>query len=74
MVDSNQRTQRNYNQVPLLDDQNIDWSGFNRDELMARIRKEQEGAAITRLRHSEVRYEVTDNCNAECIMCPRDLH
>jgi len=26
------------------------------------------------LQHPEVRYEVTDNCNADCIMCPRDLH
>jgi len=26
------------------------------------------------LQHPEVRYEVTDHCNAECIMCPRDLH
>lgn len=26
------------------------------------------------LQHPEVRYEVTDKCNAECIMCPRDLH
>ena len=26
------------------------------------------------LRHPEVRYEVTDNCNAHCIMCPRDKH
>jgi len=26
------------------------------------------------LQHSEVRYEVTDQCNAECVMCPRDLH
>ena len=26
------------------------------------------------LQHPEVRYEVTDNCNAECVMCPRDLH
>ena len=26
------------------------------------------------LKHTEVRYEVTDNCNASCIMCPRDKH
>ena len=26
------------------------------------------------LQHPEVRYEVTDNCNADCIMCPRDKH
>ena len=29
---------------------------------------------ITKLLHPEVRYEVTDHCNASCIMCPRDLH
>ena len=29
---------------------------------------------ITQLLHPEVRYEVTDNCNASCIMCPRDKH
>lgn len=29
---------------------------------------------ITQLLHPEVRYEVTDHCNASCIMCPRDKH
>ena len=27
-----------------------------------------------KLQHPEVRYEVTDHCNATCIMCPRDKH
>ncbi|MBT8113724.1 MAG: radical SAM protein, partial [Gammaproteobacteria bacterium] len=27
-----------------------------------------------KLQHPEVRYEVTDLCNATCIMCPRDKH
>ncbi|MGH8616781.1 MAG: radical SAM/SPASM domain-containing protein [Burkholderiales bacterium] len=31
-------------------------------------------APVTALLHPEVRYEVTDNCNASCIMCPRDKH
>ena len=31
-------------------------------------------APITKLLHPEVRYEVTDHCNATCIMCPRDKH
>jgi len=31
-------------------------------------------APITRLLHPEVRYEVTDHCNATCVMCPRDKH
>lgn len=26
------------------------------------------------LRHPEVRYEVTDHCNAHCVMCPREKH
>lgn len=26
------------------------------------------------MEHPEVRYEVTDNCNAHCIMCPREKH
>ena len=31
-------------------------------------------APVTQLLHPEVRYEVTDHCNASCIMCPRDKH
>ena len=27
-----------------------------------------------KLQHPEVRYEVTDHCNAHCIMCPREKH
>lgn len=26
------------------------------------------------LQHPEVRYEVTDKCNAHCVMCPREKH
>jgi MoaA/NifB/PqqE/SkfB family radical SAM enzyme len=33
-----------------------------------------EEVAVTQLLHPEVRYEVTDHCNASCIMCPRDKH
>ena len=29
---------------------------------------------MKKLQHPEVRYEVTDHCNASCIMCPRDSH
>ena len=29
---------------------------------------------IEMLMHAEVRYEVTDHCNATCIMCPREEH
>jgi MoaA/NifB/PqqE/SkfB family radical SAM enzyme len=65
---------RPYDQKSLLSDRSIKWEGFNSDELMARIRKEAAEAPITRLRHPEARYEVTDHCNADCIMCPREQH
>jgi pyruvate-formate lyase-activating enzyme len=52
----------------------MDWNGFNREELLTHVRQEKEEQPITRLRHPEVRYEVTDHCNAECVMCPRDAH
>lgn len=68
------KVKRAYDQETLLDDKSINWSGFSRDNLLARVRKEQLDNGISRLRNSEVRFEVTDNCNAECIMCPRDLH
>jgi len=29
---------------------------------------------MKKLQHPEVRYEVTDHCNASCIMCPRESH
>lgn len=61
-------------QKSLLDDGSVQWDGFDRKELLERIRQEQADQPIARLRHPEVRYEVTDHCNAECIMCPRDLH
>jgi MoaA/NifB/PqqE/SkfB family radical SAM enzyme len=38
------------------------------------LRELENEPEITRLLHPEVRYEVTDNCNATCIMCPRDKH
>src|SRR5690349_17998375 len=41
------------------------------DALLRELENEPE---ITQLLHPEVRYEVTDNCNATCIMCPRDKH
>jgi len=67
-------TKKDYSQESLLSDRSIDWNGSDRDELMARVREELAAKPIERLRHPEVRYEVTDNCNAECIMCPRDMH
>jgi len=65
---------RDFSQQALLNDKSINWNGFDRDDLMARVRQENEQTPITRLRHPEVRYEVTDHCNAECVMCPRDHH
>ena len=65
---------RPYDQKSLLSDRSVKWEGFDFDELMARIRKEAAEAPITRLRHPEARYEVTDHCNADCIMCPREQH
>ena len=44
------------------------------DAVAALMRELENEPAVTRLLHPEVRYEVTDNCNASCIMCPRDKH
>lgn len=64
---------RQYDQDSLLNDGSVSWKGFDRDNLLSSIHNRR-NAPITRLRHPEVRYEVTDHCNAECIMCPRDIH
>lgn len=74
MARVNLQGKRSYDQETLLNDSSVRWKGFDRETLMASVRRELEEGPITRLRHPEVRYEVTDNCNAECIMCPRDLH
>jgi pyruvate-formate lyase-activating enzyme len=68
------KANRNYDQENLLNDDSMRWQGYDRENLLATVRKELDDSPITTLRHPEVRYEVTDNCNAECIMCPRDLH
>jgi len=64
----------NYDQETLLNDRSINWNGFEKANLLTQLKKRAESSPITRLRHSEVRYEVTDHCNAECIMCPREQH
>ena len=74
MVRQRTDTTRQYDQETLLNDRSVNWEGFDREALLAKIGKEAAEGPITHLRHPEVRYEVTDNCNAECIMCPRDLH
>ena len=74
MTNQRLKVQRSYTQESLLNDRSVNWKGFDRESLLAQARGELEGAPITRLRHPEVRYEVTDHCNAECVMCPRDQH
>ena len=74
MVNARLKAQRSYDQESLLNDRSMNWNGFDREGLMAHIRRESQEKPITRLRHPEVRYEVTDHCNAECVMCPRDVH
>lgn len=74
MVNIRLKFQKNYDQESLLSDRSVNWKGYSRDELLARVRQANMDAPITHLRHPEVRYEVTDHCNAECIMCPRDSH
>lgn len=65
---------RKFDQHSLLEDGSVKWEGFSREILLQQIRQDQESSPITMLRHAEVRYEVTDHCNAECIMCPRESH
>src|SRR5665647_738579 len=60
-----------YSQDQLLADGSV---SIPRDRSWGIINKLPEEAPITKLLHSEVRYEVTDHCNASCIMCPRDKH
>lgn len=60
-----------YSQQRLLSDGSVVTAA---DEMAGLMRELENEPAITRLLHPEVRYEVTDNCNASCIMCPRDKH
>lgn len=55
----------------LLDDGSMVWNGHDRAKV---LRFAEEERPVTALTHPEVRYEVTDHCNAMCIMCPRDKH
>lgn len=68
------KVKRDYSQQTLLNDNSVHWEGFDQEDLMASVRKELAESRVTRLRHAEVRYEVTDHCNAACIMCPREIH
>lgn len=60
-----------YGDEPLLNDGSV---ALPRDRIAAKLRVIPVEVPITRLLHPEVRYEVTDHCNATCIMCPRDKH
>lgn len=55
----------------LLTDGSVD---VGADELAGLLQRLEGEPEITSLLHPEVRYEVTDKCNATCIMCPRDKH
>ena len=74
MVNVRQKVQKSYDQESLLNDRSVNWDGFDREGMIATLREEYAQKPITSLRHPEVRYEVTDHCNADCVMCPRDLH
>ena len=63
--------QGRYSQERLLRDGSV-VAGANEVEVL--LRELESEPQITQLLHPEVRYEVTDNCNASCIMCPRDKH
>ena len=60
-----------YIQQSLLRDGSISLDEPNIKALLSEL---PEDPPITRLLHAEVRYEVTDHCNATCIMCPREEH
>ena len=60
-----------YSQDRLLTDGSVTLPA---DRIGAKLAAIPVDAPVTALLHPEVRYEVTDNCNASCIMCPRDKH
>lgn len=65
------KTCHDYSDAHLLADGSVDFTGEDRERRLAQAAAEPQ---VATLRHPEVRYEVTDRCNAACIMCPRDLH
>jgi sulfatase maturation enzyme AslB (radical SAM superfamily) len=60
-----------YSEGGLLGDGSVRGSPEELREILGILEGE---SPITKLLHPEVRYEVTDHCNATCIMCPRDKH
>ncbi len=57
--------------LSLLNDNSINIKNENLNHLKEELSSKP---IIERLAHPEVRYEVTNRCNAKCIMCPRDKH
>lgn len=55
----------------LLNDRSINISSERLNQLKEELASKP---IIEKLIHPEVRYEVTNFCNATCIMCPRDKH
>ena len=64
-------TSARYSEGGLLGDGSVRGSAEELREILGILNGE---SPITKLLHPEVRYEVTDHCNATCIMCPRDKH
>jgi len=64
-------TANRYSQTHLLHDGSVRATDAELKEANALLAGEM---PLTALLHPEVRYEVTDHCNASCIMCPRDKH
>jgi sulfatase maturation enzyme AslB (radical SAM superfamily) len=60
-----------YGQQSLLADGSVHGRAEELREILGILKGE---SPVTQLLHPEVRYEVTDHCNASCIMCPRDKH
>ena len=60
-----------YSNAAILADGSVQATEAARQAILDQLTNEPE---ITQLLHPEVRYEVTDHCNASCIMCPRDKH
>jgi MoaA/NifB/PqqE/SkfB family radical SAM enzyme len=65
---------RKYDQDFLINDGSVHFNGTDPAVFKAKALAEKKSNPIAYLKHPEVRYEVTDHCNAECLMCPRDLH
>jgi len=66
-----QHPDNRYSQEQMLRDGSVQAREEELKEALALLHGER---PVTELLHPEVRYEVTDHCNATCVMCPRDKH